>query len=412
MQRTCGSLLLAALLSPVCGVGQEVSSRAEQITQERLEKAKDLSPPKPDALEDRINMVDKKIIQRLLAQRSGFGVRLGGLVTGSGFALGPSYNRLDLLNENLQVKISAAGSLKLYYSVDGVVSFPHLLNNHLVVDMYARHSDSPQIAYYGPGPNSSNDNRTDYRREDTIFSGRIGARLHRYVLIGFTGGYNWINIGPGTSDDYPSTDTVFTPQQVPGLGTQSPYAYFGPFLQVDRRDKRDDPHRGTNVVVAYNGVEDNLGIYSFRVGQALVEQYIPFFNEKRVIALRFRSNLTWPDQGNAVPFYLQPTLGGSEDLRGFAQYRFYDNNDFFMNAEYRWEVAPALDMALFFDAGKVFPKPGDISFSGLRKDGGFGFRFKSRDAVAFRVDFGFSDEGFQVWFKFNAPFAGMFHSFF
>ncbi len=357
-------------------------------------------------------MLDKKVIQRLLAQRSGFGVRLGGLVTGSGFALGPSYNRPDLLNENMQFKISAAGSLKEYYSVDGVVSFPHLLNNHLVVDMYARHSDSPQIAYYGPGPNSSDDNRTDYRREDTIVSGRVGARLHRYVLIGFTGGYNWINIGPGTSDDYPSTDKVYTPQQVPGLQTQSPYAYFGPFLQIDLRDKRNDPHRGTNVVVAYNGVEDNLGIYSFRVGQALVEQYIPFFNEKRVIALRFRSNLTWPDRGNAVPFYLQPTLGGSEDLRGFAQYRFYDNNDFFMNAEYRWTVAPALDMALFFDAGKVFPKPGDISFSGLRKDGGFGFRFKSRDAVAFRVDFGFSDEGFQVWFKFNAPFAGMFHSFF
>jgi outer membrane protein assembly factor BamA len=113
-----------------------------------------------------------------------------------------------------------------------------------------------------------------------------------------------------------------------------------------------------------------------------------------------------------VPFYLQPTLGGSDDLRGFRQYRYYDNDSLLMNAEYRWEVAPALDMAVFADAGKVFPRPWDISLTNLQTDGGFGIRFKNREAVLFRIDAGFSREGFQIWFKFNPPFPGLYHAMF
>ena len=57
-------------------------------------------------------------------------------------------------------------------------------------------------------------------------------------------------------------------------------------------------------------------------------------------------------------------------------------------------------MALFADGGKVFHRPGELNLSHLEGDGGFGFRFKSRDSVVMRLDFGFSREGFRVWFRF------------
>ena len=69
-------------------------------------------------------------------------------------------------------------------------------------------------------------------------------------------------------------------------------------------------------------------------------------------------------------------------------------------------------MALFADAGKVFPRPGDIGFTHLEKSGGFDFRFKNRDAVVLRLDAGFSREGFRIWFKFSQPFANLFHNLF
>jgi len=135
-----------------------------------------------------------------------------------------------------------------------------------------------------------------------------------------------------------------------------------------------------------------------------VQQYIPFFNRRRVIALRGKSVLTYADSGQRVPFYLQPTLGGSDDLRGFRPFRFYDDNMVVLNAEYRWESFSGLDMALFVDGGKVFPRRAQWNLKDLEGSAGFGFRFNVRNSVFMRVDVGFSHEGFQLWVKFNNVF--------
>jgi outer membrane protein assembly factor BamA len=97
-------------------------------------------------------------------------------------------------------------------------------------------------------------------------------------------------------------------------------------------------------------------------------------------------------------------LGGSDDLRGYRPFRFYDNNSLVFNAEYRWEVFSGLDMALFADAGKVYPRWQQTNFENLEASFGFGFRFNVRNDVFLRIDTGFSHEGFQVWFKFNNVF--------
>ena len=72
-----------------------------------------------------------------------------------------------------------------------------------------------------------------------------------------------------------------------------------------------------------------------------------------------------------------------------------------MNGEYRWEVMSGLDMAVFMDAGKVFPSKSQLNFADMRTDAGFGLRFSNKQAVFMRCDIGFSREGFQVWIKFG-----------
>jgi outer membrane protein assembly factor BamA len=138
---------------------------------------------------------------------------------------------------------------------------------------------------------------------------------------------------------------------------------------------------------------------------AEIQQYFGFFNKTRVVALRAKTTLTTPGRGQVVPFYLQPTVGGSEDLRGFRSFRFYDNNSFVLNGEYRWHVMSLLDMALFADAGKVFPRRGQLNFSNMEVDGGMGFRFNVKGQPFVRFDIAGSTEGVQVWFKFNPLFA-------
>src|SRR6185437_12228793 len=78
--------------------------------------------------------------------------------------------------------------------------------------------------------------------------------------------------------------------------------------------------------------------------------------------------------------------GGSEDLRGFLPFRFYDQNSLVLNAEYRWHLMSILDMALFADGGKVFPRRGELNFSHLQGDGGIGFRFNYEGRPFMRID--------------------------
>ena len=54
-----------------------------------------------------------------------------------------------------------------------------------------------------------------------------------------------------------------------------------------------------------------------------------------------------------MPFYLMPTLGGNDTLRGFRAYRFRGPHAMLLQGEYRFELWSGLDAALFYDAGKV-----------------------------------------------------------
>jgi len=401
-------LLLPAVASAETAANTD--SRAGQIEAERLEKAGNLKPPAPDRFERAVIRVENNLVYKGLTNTSGagFGLRFGGLETGSSLGFGPQYLRPDLLREKLYLRASASGSFKWYWSADALLSLPRLVNRRLQLDLYALHSDAPQVSYYGPGNDSNQENRTNFRRETSLADFRGVWRVdRRHVLAGATVGIRSYNAGPGASGAYPSADQVFGTLQTPGLDRQSSFLNVGPLFQLDFRDRKNDPRRGTNFVTRYSYWSDrNSQFFSFRRLESAIEQYVPILNEKRVFAFRARTDFSFTESGRQVPFYLQPTLGGADDLRGFGNFRYYDNNRVLMNMEYRWEIAPALEAAIFGDAGRVFAHPEQFSLSHLKESVGIGFRFKTRDSVAFRIDIGVSREGVQIWFKFNGPFQG------
>jgi outer membrane protein assembly factor BamA len=130
-------------------------------------------------------------------------------------------------------------------------------------------------------------------------------------------------------------------------------------------------------------------------------QHLSLFNRTRVITVRGATSLTSTGGSQRVPFYLQPTLGGSETLRGYRAFRFYGNNSTLVSAEHRWELSPITDLVVFADAGKVFDRWSQWNLHQLESDVGCGFRFKYRGQTLFGLDTGFSHEGFQLWLRFN-----------
>jgi len=111
--------------------------------------------------------------------------------------------------------------------------------------------------------------------------------------------------------------------------------------------------------------------------------------------------LSFSENDEAVPIYFQPTLGGNDDLRGYARYRFTDNHALFASVEHRWYVFSGLDMAVFADAGKVRKYKGQINFADLRYSAGIGFRAKFKDSTIMRIDFARGREGFRAMWTFS-----------
>ena len=381
-------------------------TRAGLLELKRSQKAAALEPDLPDRVEQAIDYVQEhKVIEHVFQGYKGLRPRIGGLVTGSGFAAGPEYYRRDLLHGSAVFRTSLRASFKKFYVFDSEVSLPKLANGRMFLDFYGVHRNYPRIDYYGPGANSSKSGRSAFLLEDTSFQANGGFALARHLRVGGFGRYLMVNVGPGRDDRFVSTDRIFTEATTPGIQLQTNFVQGGGFAQYDRRDNPGMPRSGGNYVAEYSTFTDlEQSRFSFDRVDLEAQQYIAFFHKRRVIVLRGKVEATDARHGNRTPFYLQPTLGGSDDLRGFRPFRFYDNNLMVLNGEYRWELTTGVDMAIFTDAGRVFHDWRDIGFGYLEKSYGFGFRFHSENAVALRIDTGFSREGFQVWIKFSNVF--------
>jgi hypothetical protein len=399
--RLCAGLILLCASLPLAA--QEANSRAELILEARREKAQKLAPEKPYPAERAIERLEGMGL--LDPNRRTVWPRMGGLPTGQGFAIGPQYYNPRLANGHLTFRASAAGALSQAWLADVQLTTRRIADDRVFADVLVSHLNAPRIAYFGSGPDSDEDAQTTYRIETNSASGTLGVRPFSPLSLGVTGGYLTTNTGPGNRDDFPSIEQVFDATQAVGLLDQSDFLTAGVFAELDYRDYPSARNGGLYMARLTNYDDRTLDRHSFRLLTLEAQQYFGFFQDRRVIALRARTVMSFTNgAGQTVPFYLQPRLGGSDDMRGFRPYRFYDDHHIVANVEYRWEAFAGMDMALFFDAGKVVPKRSQINFHDLETSAGVGFRFNARNSTFMRLDVGFSHEGMRVWFKFANPF--------
>ena len=123
-----------------------------------------------------------------------------------------------------------------------------------------------------------------------------------------------------------------------------------------------------------------------------MRQLVPLLRANWVLALRGLAAVTDIDDASAVPYFLLPALGGGSTLRGYPDFRFRDRHRLVMNAEVRWTPARFLDMAVFYDTGKVASRRQDLDFEGLQESYGIGLRIVGPKGYAFRAELAHSRE--------------------
>jgi hypothetical protein len=346
---------------------------------------------------------EKRIVERL-SPRNGLYPRFKGLTTGSGFAAGAGY-RQHMFDDKLFADLSSVISMKNYKAVDAKARWLRFWNDRVELWSEYRYRDFPEEDFFGMGQTSSETMRTSYAIESHDIITRGIVTLQPWLRVGADLGYFRPDVGHGADAAIPSIEELFDDARAPGLAAQPNYLHNAIFAEVDTRDHRGKPSRGGFYRAEFGTWDDRtLQAFDFHRFDAEAAHFLPV-RVGHVIALRGGISYVNNASGERVPFYFFPYVGGSDTLRGYREFRFRDENAVFFNSEYRWDAIDHLEIAPFFDVGKVSSDWQDLNLDHMRTAYGIGLRLHADSRVFFRFDLGMGGgEGRNYFLKFGPSF--------
>lgn len=393
MRRNLSCVALLVLLAS-SAAAQRPETRAEELAFKQKEKAARNEGSPPNFFEKRLLALERA---GGLGVSSGWFVTFGDIKSGSGLALGPAYGKL--FDNGALVHLKGAYSIRNFKMAQLTLQAPPLVSGRLAVNGRVRWQDAPTLAFYPTGTNSPK-TRFDFSETTSEVSGRAIFRPIPFARFGGGVSYEDFDTTHVTLKSPPaeaSFDLVF----VPGSGADPTYVHSHASAAFDSRDGLGYTRRGSLLSATLHDYHQRNGDgLSFQRVDATAEQYLPILHGNWVIYVGLRASTTNTSDGNVVPFFLMPQLGGN-DLRGFSSYRFRDRHSLLFTAEYRWYVQEFVDMAIFYDAGKVTSQRSQLDFDGLKSSVGAGIRFHGPETTAVRLEVAHSREGWRLIFGFS-----------
>jgi hypothetical protein len=391
--------LAVALLMTFPAAANAQDSREAEIAQAKAEKAKETHPYVPSKAERLVDRAEDLFLSGELHWHPFF----ESAYAGGGFTLGAGYRRFVSSYNTIDLRGSITFSG--YKRLEAEFLAPRLFDRRGVLSVIGGWREATQVGFYGIGTGAtSKDDRANYSFTQPYLSGRLEVwPTRKWVFVGGGLEYSKWDQGSGGGAD-PSVEEIYTPATLPGLGASPTYLHAQGFAGFDWRTAAGYTRRGGVYGVTVHDFVDHDTDFSFRQVDYDAVQHIPVLRDAWVLSLHGRIETTFISDDEQVPFFMLPALGGGSTLRGFASWRFRDRNSLLMQAEWRVLANRFLDMAVFYDTGKVMDVPKDISWKGLKSDFGLGFRFHGPVATPLRIELARSNEGLVIVFSSKAPF--------
>lgn len=359
----------------------------------------------------------------------GVSPKVGVILPGSHLAFGGRLRDQSLLGLPVCGSLEAAWSLRGYHVYDanlgrgcrdshrtelrpfdaGVTSMFNdgaLTSPGTSIYLHARQRLYPRVDFYGLGQHPRREARTDYSISGPSLDAVVQWQRNRHFGLSGRAGMIDLDLGPGTNDQVPNTELVFLPAEAPGLTRQDRYAVIGVASTVDYRDDADVPSRGTWVSAAFwemTGLSDSAAPNVTRVVTE-ARWFHPVRHRAHVVALRGLMSSRVSTSTTPSPFYLQPTLGGSQTLRGLASFQLRGDAVWAATAEYRWHAFKWIEIAPFVDAGAVATRFTQLSDVRPAFTPGIGLRVRNDKRLFARLDVAHGRDGYRFVFDVGGPF--------
>jgi hypothetical protein len=281
--------------------------------------------------------------------------------------------------------------------------------------------------FFGIGPDTDLDDETRYSDQRAVIDLEIERSWPEpgsdfIWKLGMQGEFHQLDDGVG---DEPDTADVFP--VLFGMAEDTNLGIVNAAVGWDTRDSQVNPYRGWDVLASVSaalfqtdwdvGANWALsGSYTHPVWGLFHRGGEPGEENPPTDVIAFRARIE--QVSGDLPFFLLPTLGGSEFLRGFIGGRFRDDSLWLAGLEWRFWVIPRgfripfteavrierIGLAPFFEAGTVADDVGDFGRAKVHLSYGLSLLIALERIAPFRINFGWSSEDFNLSAGFGLDF--------
>jgi hypothetical protein len=264
------------------------------------------------------------------------------------------------------------------------------------------------IPYFGLGPNTSDTARSYFGMRQSIVGVNVAWPILQSWHIALYGEANgrFVDIRPSAGRTSPSIEQLYTPATAPGLARQPAFAQFGQGIRMTQEFAGGRIR--LNYAVTFKEYAAGDSTYSFQRLTTDLSHEFPIYrnspgaatsalkgpddcstsigdakcpppvvppgttrNRWGSVTGRFLLNRSFTQSGHVVPFYFQPTLGGSDidnnpELPSYQDYRFRAPNNILAEARFEHVIYGPIGFTALIDEGKVALRGGDLDFTHLR----------------------------------------------
>lgn len=400
--RAAARVLLAAVI--VLGISRAASAQ-ESVPRPQSTAGVSGFLPEPHVIVRAIDFATRTMGDGS-GEKNGLYPEVSNMITGAGWiSLGPGF-RQWFGGDRGFADVSAAWSWRSYKMARARFELTNLVRSRVAIGSEVRWQDFTQNTYFGPGPDSIETDRSEYRLKSLNAIGYTNVRPVKWLTIGGRAG--WLR-SPSLLEpmgnfrrDHPSTEAVFPGETAFARLDQPDYLHGELSVTADTRDQRRHPESGGLYRGSWARFSDrDGGNFSFQRFEAEGAHFVSTDDGQITVAMHGWLVASDTAEGHDIPFYLLPSLGGNNTLRAFANYRFHDRHFAVANVELRFALLAHLDSAIFADAGNVAGRMADLNFD--RRSIGLGFRLHSGRATFARLDVARGQEGWRLTVSTSDP---------
>jgi hypothetical protein len=285
---------------------------------------------------------------------------------------------------------------------------PSFIHPDTVLNLYAQTISLNKLFYFGLGNNSTLAGQSVFGMTQTIVGVNAIKPVYEWkairplnlTLLGEMNG-RFVSVRGNNGESQPSIEAIYTEATAPGLASQPSMAQFGEGIRIkpifgDRFQlnyqgsfqqfaaSSDSRHSFLRWTTDFNHTFYLYGYTKSGIVNADVHgpdecaplnERCPQISHSRnlngSIGVRLLLSESFASSSNTIPFYFQPTLGGSDinnamALPSYQDYRFRAPNVLLLRETFEHSIWGPFGFSFLADQGKVTVMRSDIDFNNLR----------------------------------------------